>query len=159
MLQAWVWGSLSDQYRYVVKGQVKSKRKILLILQAIVSLLGVVTWIKFMGMIQNFIQVSYYGTEKEIVAALMGGLLGILGLAGALFVAAIVRTVIHYMAGYDLYTAASGRYGVVFLVVSIFLCFLEPYFVFFIRNQDDGMPPRYDIPVEPVNPTPEPWDL
>ena len=158
VLQAWVWGSISDQYRYVVKGQVKSKRKVLLVLQAIVSLLGVVTWIKLMGMLNNFGQAYYYGTEADVMAALMGGLLGLLGLAVALFVVAIVRTVIHYVAGYDLYTAASGRYGVVFLVLSIFFSFLEPYLVFFIRNQDDGMPPRSDITVEPVN-TPEPWNL
>ena len=35
VLNVWIVGSLSDQYRYVVKGQVKSKRKILLTLNSI----------------------------------------------------------------------------------------------------------------------------
>ena len=32
MLNVWILGSISDQYRYVVKGQIKSKRKVLLAL-------------------------------------------------------------------------------------------------------------------------------
>ena len=35
ILNVWIVGSLSDQYRYVVKGQCKSKRKILLILKLV----------------------------------------------------------------------------------------------------------------------------
>ena len=36
----WILGSISDQFRYVVKGEVKSKRKILLTLSLITTTLG-----------------------------------------------------------------------------------------------------------------------
>jgi len=41
-LNVWIIGSLSDQYRYVVKGQYRSKRKLLLTLNLISLLLGAV---------------------------------------------------------------------------------------------------------------------
>jgi hypothetical protein len=41
MLNVWILGSLSDQYRYVVKGQYRSKRKVLIILEIIAAVLAV----------------------------------------------------------------------------------------------------------------------
>ena len=42
VLNVWIVGSLSDQYRYVVKGQYKSKRKSLLILNLLQLAVGAV---------------------------------------------------------------------------------------------------------------------
>ena len=156
ILRTWSFGSFSDQYRYVTKNQVRSKRKVLLVLQIITRLLGAVTWVKFVQVFQNLLQASFHGTESQIVAAVVGGLLGLSGLLLALTVAGILRKVFHYMAAYDVYTSAEPRYGVIFLVVSIFFSFLEPYFLFYLRKKDGGMPPRQHSPQDPI---PEPWDL
>ena len=47
-----------------------------------------------------------------------------------------------------------ANYGLVFLLVSIFLNVTEPFFLFFNRNKDMGMPPRRQEytqePQEPV---------
>ena len=41
VLNVWILGSLSDQYRYVVKGEEKSKRKVLLTLKIISAVIAV----------------------------------------------------------------------------------------------------------------------
>ena len=46
VLNVWILGSLSDQYRYVVKGQIKSKRKILLAFNLTVFVLGLIVDLK-----------------------------------------------------------------------------------------------------------------
>ena len=66
VLQVWVLGSVSDQYRYVAKGQVKSKRKVLLILEIITLLLSAGTTAQIIRTLMTFAEVSYYGTEAEI---------------------------------------------------------------------------------------------
>ena len=59
---------------------------------------------------------------------------------------AIAVVVIRYVAMYDLYTSCSPQNNVLFLVLSIFFNVTEPFFVFFIRKLDGGMPPRRTEP-------------
>ena len=85
----------------------------------------------------------------------MGPVLGILGLCLPLMGVAIATAVIRYMALYDVYTSCTPQNNVVFLVLSILFSVTEPFFLFFTRNKDDGMPPRKQ---EPVYEAPqEPW--
>lgn len=55
---------------------------------------------------------------------------------------AIAVMVIRYIAMYDLYTSCNPQNNVLFLVLSIFFTVTEPFFLLFIRNKDEGMPPR-----------------
>ena len=158
LVKVWILGSISDQYRYVTKGQVKSKRKIMLVLEIILYALGIALIVMSISAIVQIIQVSYFGTEQEIVAAVVGHLLGLLGLIIANVLLGAVRAVFHYLALYDLYTSANPANNVLFLVLSIFLSFLEPFLVFAIRNKDGGMPPRCAVPVEPLPSSSEPWE-
>ena len=41
VLNVWILGCISDQYRYVVKGEVRSRRKVLLILNILKKLGGI----------------------------------------------------------------------------------------------------------------------
>ena len=45
----WLLGSLSDQYRYVVKGEHRSKRKILLFFRVLITIM----WISLIGLLVN----------------------------------------------------------------------------------------------------------
>ena len=45
----WLLGSLSDQYRYVVKGEHKSKRKILLFFRILITIM----WVFLIGLLVN----------------------------------------------------------------------------------------------------------
>jgi len=64
--------------------------------------------------------------------------------------------VIRYIAMYDLYTSCNPQNNVLFLVLSIFFTVTEPFFLFFIRNKDEGMPPRRQLRYIPQEPRYEP---
>ena len=147
VLDLWVLGCISDQYQYVVNGKVKNKRKWMLGLNIALAVLYIAFFV-FCG-VAVFSAVSgitgSMGTEK-LVAALMGPavglLLGLIPLVGI----AIALMVIRYIALYDLYTSCTPQNNVLFLVLSIFFSVTEPFFLFFIRTKDEGMPPRRQQP-------------
>ena len=159
VLRAWIFGSISDQYRYVTRREIKSKRKLLLILEILVAVMGAAVTVKVLSFFHEILWYSFYGTEGEIMQAVFKGLPGVAGLALLGAVVTILRTVFHYMATYDLYASTDPSLKVIFLLASIFIPVTEPFFIFFYRNKDGGMPPRHEIPMAPVEPTPEPWDL
>ena len=163
---AWVLGSISDQFRYVTKGQIKSKRKILLTLNIVAVVIGVVAYVvMFAGLIGMAMEEGVY-LEDEALAMnqamdMIAGMLGYVLVVGGL---SLATAIIRYMALYDLYTSVNPPYNVVFLVLSIIFNITEPFFIFFNRKKDLGMPPRCDVPEEPVYREPsylpprEPWE-
>ena len=74
----------------------------------------------------------------SILAPLIVTLSLLLPLAGV----AIAKAIIYYMAMYDLYCSCNPENSALFLVLSIIFRVTEPFFVFFNRNNDKGMPPR-----------------
>ena len=150
----WIVGSISDQYRYVAKGQIKNKRKILIGL--------------WLGMLAIIIAMLVGMVAAEMVMGDAGIALVLLVSALLMIVACLVFYVFYYMAMYDLYTSVNPPYNVVFLVLSIIFNITEPFFIFFNRKKDGGMPPRCDIPAERAQPAPqylppqqpvqEPWE-
>ena len=129
----WILGSLSDQYRYVVKGQYRSKRKLLLGLK----LASVLFLSLSIGQaVAGIVQMRAYGAWEDVVLKLvLGGVIPVLCLS-------VVTMVVRYMALYDVYTSMGPGNNVLFLVLSIFFRIMEPFFLFFNREKDDGMPPR-----------------
>ena len=67
VLNVWIIGSLSDQYRYVVKGQMKSKRKALLTLAIIKCVLAVACVVICVVALVNVIGGAVYGVSEEEV--------------------------------------------------------------------------------------------
>jgi len=76
------------------------------------------------------------------------GVLGALGWVIPLMGVAIASAVFRFMALYDLYTSCDPRNSVIYLVLSILFPVTEPFFIFFNRNRDEGMPPRRETTVE-----------
>ena len=156
VINCWILGSLSDQYRYVVKGEVKSKRKTLLILNIITWVISVAMIVVAVVMVVGIVGAAMGGgiTEAAMMEMVMGPVLGILGLCLPLMGVGIATAVIRYMALYDVYTSCTPQNNVVFLVLSILFSITEPFFLFFTRNKDEGMPPRKAEPVytPPVDP-------
>lgn len=125
----WLLGSLSDQYRYVARGQEKHKRIWLLALNiAMVLMIGVVVM---------FALVLVFGRPAFSWLYLLGLCLILLGIAAAV-------AVLHYMALYDVFVSCDPENAVLFLVLSIFVGAIAPLFLFVLRNKDTGMPPRRD---------------
>lgn len=128
----WVMGCISDQYKYVTKGKVQNRRKVLLGLQIASLALAII------------------GSSLEY---LLPGLSAVL--VAAEYAVSIAAMVIWYMALYDLYTSCNPDSSVVFLVLSILLGVTRPFFLLACRNKDKGMPPRKSAQPAP-QPIPEP---
>lgn len=137
----WLLGSLSDQYSYVVKGENKSKRKWLLILSIVSFALTVAIVILAISTVGSAILGGFHN-ERAIMSRIMGPLMSIIGLLLPLAGVGIAYAVIRYMALYDLYKSLDPDNSVLFLVLSILFGITEPFFLFFNRSKDKGMPPR-----------------
>ena len=143
ILNVWIVGSLSDQYRYVVKGQYKSKRKILLILKLVSVIFVLAALIAGGFLVADVIRTMMYGIRMEaVLSQILGPVLGIAGLVLPMFGLAIASAVIYFMALYDVFQSMDPANGVMFLVLSILFPVTEPFFLFFNREKDKGMPPR-----------------
>jgi len=164
---AWILGSISDQYRYVAKREYRSKRKILLVLAIAsvvcgiaMSVLGVATAV---GAVKGVMRSV---TDERLLEMILGPVIGILGLSVPMAGISIAFVIIRFMALYDIYTSLDPRNAVMYLVLSIIFKITEPFFLFFNRNRDEGMPPRKQTaaPVQeqpqwqPQEAPQEPWE-
>ena len=144
----WLLGSLSDQYRYVVKGEHKSKRKLLLFLHILitilcVSLIGLLVRLCF----HAFGSILWGSVNDDQMFQILHQAMNLLVVCLPLIGISIAYAVFRYMVLYDLYKSLDPANCVLFLVLSILFGVTEPFFLFFNRDKDDGMPPRKE-PVE-----------
>ena len=147
VLNLWVLGCISDQYRYVVKNQTKNKRKWLLGLNIALAVVYIVFFVFFGIVMFEVITGAINGmAESMLLEELMGSVFGMLAATVPMMGLAIAVTVVRYIALYDLYTSCSPQNNVLFLVLSIIFTVTEPFFLFFLRKKDDGMPPRRTAP-------------
>ncbi|MBR4291460.1 MAG: hypothetical protein IKT52_12610 [Oscillospiraceae bacterium] len=147
VVDLWVLGCISDQFQYVVKGKNKNKRKWLLGLNIALAVVYVVFFVIFGVMMYNAIVTATGGAgEDAVLEAVLGSAVALMACFLPMMVIAIAVMVIRYFAMYDLYTSCSPQNNVLFLVLSIFFTVTEPFFVFFIRKKDGGMPPRRTEP-------------
>lgn len=148
VLNVWLLGSLSDQYQYVVNGQNRSRRKILLILSILRMALVVVIAV-LAGVAVATATYGGYRYHSGFHSGIWGSMAGILGLGLPLAGTVIAYAVIRYMALYDVYKSMDPVNCVLYLVLSVLFGITEPFFLFFNRNKEGGMPPRKQRPAEP----------
>ena len=139
----WLLGSLSDQYRYVLKGEHRSKRKILLFFRVLITIM----WISLMGLLVNLCfhavgGVFWGAMSDERMFQILHQAMNLLVLCLPLIGISIAYAVFRYMALYDIYKSLDPENCVLFLVLSILFGITEPFFLFFSREKDGGMPPR-----------------
>ncbi|MBO4939350.1 MAG: hypothetical protein J6C98_10210 [Oscillospiraceae bacterium] len=153
----WIAGSIADQYQYVVKGQVRNKRKILLIL----SIAGIVLTV-IMNIIRSAVTIAMLESQMEGSIAVSSTFSVVTALLNCGLNIALI--VFWYMTLYDIYSSTNPDNNVLFLVLSIFFRITVPFFLFFNRKKDTGMPPRRTIPQtyayhQPAYEQPqEPWN-
>lgn len=142
VLNVWILGSISDQYRYVVKNEIRSKRKVLLtvsILQFLATATAVINLIAV-----SFMAIYNYAPGRgmtELIGQLLSSLLFFIPAA----ILAILSLVFRIMALYDLYTSCDPANNILYLVLSLIPginSITQPLFLFLCRNLDGGMPPR-----------------
>ena len=156
VLNVWILGSISDQYRYVVKNEIRSKRKVLLTLSIVKFILG---WVAVVKVIITIVMLATGGinldNEAEVIRQVLTSVAFFI--PGAIL--AIVALVFRIMALYDLYTSCDPANNVLYLILSLIPGInqiTQPLFLFLCRNMDGGMPPRRDHSAPPV--TEEPVD-
>lgn len=145
VVNCWLLGSISDQYQYVVKGEIKSRRKWLLALSLVKTVLTLTVVILVAVAAAGAI---FRGPGFGMGQSVMGPIMGILGVVMPLAAVHIAYLVIRYMAMYDVYRSADPGNSILYLVLSILFSPTEPFFLFFNREKDLGMPPRKQQTVE-----------
>ena len=142
----------------MVKGENKSKRKWLLILNVLVFAFTAAIAVLAIGTVSTALLGSYR-SESELLRRIWGPVMAILGLCLPLVGAAIACAIIRYMALYDVFKSLDPNNCVMFLVLSILFGVTEPFFLFFNRNKDLGMPPRrQETAYIPPQDTQAPWE-
>ena len=155
----WLLGCVSDQYQYVVKDKNTNRRKWLLGLRIALLILSVAVSAAMLGVAFEAIEIAMAGGNVErammpLVRKLLTFAVWLVPLMGV----SVAEAVFYYMSTYDLYRSADPRNSVIYLVISIFFRITEPFFIFFNRNRDDGMPPRKAAPVTEEPPVWEPYE-
>ena len=144
----WILGCISDQYRYVVRGEVKSKRKVLLTVSILNAVLSIVAFVRLIVSIVLMITGAAQGiNEMEIIRQLLTSLAFYI----PVLILGIVGLVVQIMALFDVYTSCDPANNVLYLVLSLIPGISQvtkPLFLFLCRDQDKGMPPRRESPVE-----------
>lgn len=143
----WILGSISDQYRYVVRGEDRSKRKILIGLRLVRMVLGMVACIILTVSLVEIVTGTMMGVPgrqqlQDMMAAMTGAMALMLPWLGVVVAEAVIR----YIALYDLYASCEPENKTLYLVLSILIGITEPVFLFICRHKDQGMPPRRVIP-------------
>ena len=145
VVNVWILGSISDQYRYVVKGEVKNKRKVLLTLSILNTVLA---WVAVIKMIVSLVLavsgMAQHVDEMELVRLALSSLVWFIPVA----ILSILGLVLEILALYDVYKSCEPDNSVLYLVLSILFSPTEPFFLFFNREKDLGMPPRKQKTVE-----------
>ena len=162
VVDQYLLGCISDQYRYVVKDQDKNKRKWLLGLNICLVVLSAATLVMGISLAFRAANMGMQGARANIMMnVLMKSALGLLALAIPAAGIAIAAAVLRFMALYDLYASCDRNNHVIYLVLSIFIPATEAFFIFFSRNKDEGMPPRRKekpiVDAQPVYEQAEPW--
>ena len=148
----WLLGSLSDQYQYVVKGKNTSRRKWLLVLNILKNLLVAGFFVYAITIVGSALKNGPFGMFGG-AADLIAPVLTLLSFALPFVSIVIALCIIRYIALYDVYRSLDPSNAVLYLVLSILFSPTEPFFLFFNREKDLGMPPRKvhaDTPPEPI---------
>lgn len=139
----WLLGSIADQYRYVARGENKSKRKVLLTLSILGTVLSVVICASAVQMIFRTAHVLFnIYNEDQILQMLMGPMMTIMGLSLPLLGVVLAYVIVYYMTLWDIYQSLDPMNSTVYLVLSILFPVTIPFFLFFNRYKENGMPPR-----------------
>jgi hypothetical protein len=169
VVNVWILGSVSDQYQYVVKRQVKNKRKVLLGLNIAMAAIGAVILIAAVWLLAVMVLMAISIPAILDLEILLSNLVYYTGnnvalmtlLAVAAFltipmaVLAIVYTVYFYIALYDVYCSCEPKNSTLYIVLSlvgnVVVDGAYAIFVMLCKDKDLGMPPRKETATIPEN--------
>lgn len=156
LTEAWLLGSIADQYQYVVWGQIRHRRRVALwlsiVLAAILGVFCAVYINLFIEVIKASVWVdvaAYQGDLRAVDEATLylERVLGPNAIAWLItvilsLIMGVVLLVYRYICYYNILVSCRPKCGVVFLVLGILFFPLMQLFVFICRKRDFGMPPK-----------------
>ena len=187
----WLLGCIADQYRAVARGQTKYRRRVLLFTEIAGVVIGVLVVVLLIVMLVNMsaFLLEHLGfgiggflnpdnmeilegmegqlseaDAQELLAAIMAPAVGMVLLALVMLPVSIVNLVFTYIALHDIYSSCEPGNATLYLVLSIFISYAQPIFLFLCRNKDMGMPmrqvpqPEYQPVYEQPGIPEEPWE-
>lgn len=177
VVNVWILGSISDQYQYVVKRQVKNKRKALLGMNIAIAVLAVLLIAALVWLIVSLVMMgvsmelfssgnmpngSLNPTVLDVLTDEIGVLLLMCILALPLLVLSITQAVYTYMALYDVFRSCDPKNSTLYIVLSIVGNFMVEgvycIFLMLCKDKDAGMPPRKPEPVPEIVEERDPWE-
>ena len=160
VLNVWILGSIADQYRYVSKGEVKNRRKVLLGLNIATAAILLVLFVLLIWMVVE-LMLAAGGTLMGWLGMLESGDIDaimqiastialpaiIMGLMALPLIIIVITTAVYYwIAMYDVFQSCDPANAVIYLVASIVGGFVVEgvgcIFLMICREKDLGMPPR-----------------
>lgn len=133
----WVLGALSDQYQYVVKNRIRSRRVRLPILTMLFYALGTAAaWMLFSILWQGTLAILtgsfVLRTNGTVLAVLLVCLTPLL----------LWGWILKLMVLYDIYRSCDPHWAVLYLILSIVVPSATSVLLFLNRDKEAGMPPR-----------------
>ena len=161
VVNVWILGSISDQYQYVMKRQVKNKRKVLLGLSIAMAAIIIFFFVfAIWGIVSGLLMMDppvdagMAPIETDAFQNLIGALLLIGLLVLPIWVVLIVYIVFFYMALYDVFRSCEPKNSTLYLVLSLVgnVVVEGAYCIFLMlcKDKDLGMPPRKTEPAPEV---------
>lgn len=146
VLNLWLLGCISDQYRYVTRGQTRNIRTVLLLLGIAEVILNAVLFVLALFGLGGFLQnlISAYDLMPASWKLLKYAALGLLF---SCFCKSL--RLVRCFALYDLYSSSLPKRKTLFTVLSILgyvtgADVVPALLVFLCRNKEEGMPPRIE---------------
>lgn len=138
----WIIGSVSDQYRYLVKGEYRSRRKLLLGLSIGSAVARAAAFCLILACVGVVLPSRFLLSDGAMAEALMEPVLALAVVVCVLGVVKLLEFVLRQMCMLDIYRSCDPVNAVAYLIFAIVLAVLEPVFLLAIRKKDGGMPPR-----------------
>lgn len=135
VFNGWMLGCISDQYRYVTRGETKRRRTALLVFPVVEVVLAIMLLV--VTLIAMMLEVS--SEDPLNVAKLL--------LAAVLLLVRVAHFVVEQLATLDYHRSCDPENAMLFFVVGVVVSPLCPLFLFLNRNKELGMPPRISEPV------------
>ena len=176
VVNVWILGSISDQYQYVVKKQVKNKRKVLLGLNIAMAVLVTILIVALVWLLISMVAMglsmelfsggqmnimtdaAYFEMFQDEIGVLLLVVLSVL----PLIVLSVIQTVYFYIAMYDVFRSCDPKNSTLYLVLSLVgnVVVEGAYCIFLMlcKDKDMGMPPRKPEPIPEIVEERDPWE-
>lgn len=129
---SWMLGAISDQYQQAVWGDVKNRRKSLLIWHIVYTVAISI----YTSVYMVFMLVVEEGDEELLMVLLLFFITVML----AFIALSVIYLIQYYKALFDLFRSSDPDRSMMYLMLSIFVQFPLPFFMYACRSKDDGMP-------------------